>query len=127
MDASVCLQEDVGDAEQLAAFYCRLLGWKVSARDGEQWVQVRDPAGGVGLNFQAEAWYQPPTWPEGPDSQHKMLHLEIEVDDLGAAVALAIAAGGIPAPHQPVDRDQSRIRVLLDPAGHPFCLFVSGE
>jgi Glyoxalase-like domain len=115
------------DAEVTGGGRVRWTGVCIDCDDAERWVQVRDPAGGVGLNFQAETWYEPPTWPEEPDTRHKMLHLEIEVDDLDAAIALAVAAGGIPAPHQPVDRDQSRIRVLLDPAGHPFCLFVSGE
>ena len=59
---------------------------------GIGWVQVRNPAGDVGLNFQAEEWYRPPTWPEEPDGQDKMLHFEIEVDDLDAAVALAVVA-----------------------------------
>lgn len=121
----VCI--DCGDAEQLADFYCRLLGWEVTASDGAGWVQARDPAGAIGLNFQSEEWYVPPTWPEEPDAQSKMLHFEIEADDLEAAVASAVGAGATIAGPQPVDRDQSRIRVMLDPAGHPFCLFVAGE
>ena len=40
---------DCEDAESLAGFYADLFGWQVSARDGRGWVQVRDPAGGVGL------------------------------------------------------------------------------
>ena len=122
---TVCI--DCGDAEELAAFYCRLLGWEVTARDGHGWLQARDPNGGVGLNFQADERYRPPTWPEQPGGQDKMLHFEILVDDLEAAVALAVDAGGRPADWQPPDRDQRRIRVMLDPAGHPFCLFVQGE
>jgi catechol 2,3-dioxygenase-like lactoylglutathione lyase family enzyme len=122
---TVCI--DCDDAERLAEFYCRLLGWQVSASDGEGWVQARDPNGGVGLNFQAEAWYRRPTWPEVPGEQTKMLHFEILVDDVEAAVEHAIAAGAVVAPHQPADRDLSGLRVMLDPAGHPFCLFAAGE
>jgi catechol-2,3-dioxygenase len=48
----VCL--DCADAEELAQFYGKLLGWEVTARDGAEWIQMRDPASGVGLNFQAE-------------------------------------------------------------------------
>ncbi len=121
----VCI--DCADAEELARFYGRLLQWEITARDGDGWVQIRDPAGGVGLNFQAEDWYVPPTWPEAPGAQDKMLHFEIQVDDLESAVAHTVAAGGMIASHQPDDRDQERIRVMLDPAGHPFCLFVNGE
>ena len=45
-----------------------------------------------------------------------MMHLDIEVDDLDAAAAAAL--GARVAEYQPRDN----IRVLLDPAGHPFCL-----
>src|SRR5687768_11901644 len=95
---TVCI--DCDDADGLADFYCRLLGWQVTARDGAGWVQARDPDGGVGLNFQSEHWYSPPTWPEKPPEQAKMLHFEILADDLKAAVAHAIAAGAVTAPHQ---------------------------
>ena len=48
------------------------------------------------------------------------LHLDIEVDDLEAAVAIATEAGAKVADFQP----QDDFRVCLDPAGHPFCLWV---
>jgi hypothetical protein len=60
-----------------------------------------DPAGGIGPSFQAEEWYQPPLWPEEPGAQTKMLHFDIEVDDLEAAVAYVVALGGTVAAHQP--------------------------
>lgn len=46
-----------------------------------------------------------------------MMHFEVLVDDLEAAVRLVLDAGGREAPHQPEDRDRSRLRVMLDPAG----------
>ena len=52
---------------------------------------------------------------------------EIQVEDLDAAVDQVVRSGGREAPHQPADRDRTRIRVMLDPAGHPFCLFAHGE
>jgi hypothetical protein len=48
------------------------------------------------------------------------MHLDIEVDDLPAAVERALSLGATLADFQP----QSDVRVLCDPAGHPFCLFV---
>jgi hypothetical protein len=81
-----------------------------------------DPEGGVALSFQAESWYEPPVWPEQAGSQSKMLHFEVQVDDLEAAVAHAVAVGARVADHQPDDRSQDQLRVMLDPAGHPFCL-----
>lgn len=62
-------------------------------------------------------------WPEQPDAQDKMLHFEIAVDDMKAAVAHAVAAGATIASPQPADRDHNQLRVMLDPAGHPFCLY----
>jgi catechol 2,3-dioxygenase-like lactoylglutathione lyase family enzyme len=114
--ATVCV--DCADAEAMAGFYGRLLGWEVTLRE-PGWVLMRDPAGGVGLSFQAEAAYRPPAWPEQPEEQDKMLHLDFEVEDLEAATAHAIACGATLAEYQP----QPHVRVLLDPARHPFCLF----
>ncbi len=110
---------DCADAEAMADFYGRLLGWEVTYRD-DDFVLMQDPAGGTGLSFQQETWYQAPVWPERPGEQAKMIHLDIKVNNLDAAVAHALAAGARLAEYQP----RSDLRVLLDPAGHPFCLCV---
>jgi catechol 2,3-dioxygenase-like lactoylglutathione lyase family enzyme len=114
---TICI--DCADAHEMAEFYGRLLGWEVTVGK-PNWVLMRDPAGGTGLSFQAEADYRAPAWPEPPGTQQKMLHLDIRVDELDAAVEHAVASGARLAEHQP----QPGVRVLLDPAGHPFCLFV---
>ena len=118
---------DCADADAMGRFYSQVLGWEVTARDGAGWLQLRDPDGGVGLNIQAEPTYQAPRWPDHVGDQAKMMHLELLVDDLDAAVQLVLDSGGHQAAHQPPDRDPARLRVMLDPAGHPFCLFVRGE
>lgn len=118
---------DCSDADALGAFYSQVFGWKVTARGGTDWVQLRNPAGGIGLNLQAEDAYEPPVWPERPGHQAKMMHFEVLVDDLEAAVHLVVRSGGSQAADQPADRDRARIRIMLDPAGHPLCLFVDGE
>lgn len=110
---------DAPDARELAAFYRRLLGWTVE-QDEPDWVKLSAPGGGPGLSFQTEAAYVRPTWPAGPGDQQMMVHLDIEVDDLDAAGAHAVAAGAVLADYQP----QADVRVHLDPAGHPFCLWV---
>jgi catechol 2,3-dioxygenase-like lactoylglutathione lyase family enzyme len=107
------------DARELAAFYRRLLGWAV-AMDEPDWMMLRAPDGGPGLSFQTERAYARPTWPAGPGDQQMMVHLDIEVDDLEVAGAHAVAAGATLADYQP----QDDVRVYLDPAGHPFCLWV---
>ena len=114
---------------ELAAFYARMLGWPIAveepARPGyppeDGWAQMRPPAGRVGprLNFEYEAEYRRPVWPSEPGQQHTTIHLDIAVEDLGAAVTWAIEAGAVLAEYQP----QENVRVMIDPAGHPFCLF----
>ena len=114
---TICI--DCADAHVMADFYRRLLGWEVTFSE-PKWVLMRDPAGGTGLSFQADSGYREPAWPEQPSGQDKMVHLDIKVDDLDAAVEHAVASGARLAEYQP----QARVRVLLDPAGHPFCLFL---
>lgn len=109
---------DSPDARELAAFYERLLGWSRD-EDEAHWVTLRAPDGGAGLSFQTEPGYLRPVWPAGPDDPQMMVHLDIHVDDLDAASAHAVAAGATLASFQP----QEHVRVHLDPAGHPFCLF----
>jgi len=122
----VGLAIDCREAPPMARFYEGLLGFEV--RDlGPRWAQLFDPAGGVHLNIQGEDWYEPPTWPEQPGELLKMMHFEVQVDDLEAAVARAIELGGREAPWQPPNRNRERLRIMLDPAGHPLCLFLEGE
>jgi len=113
------LNIDCADAGAMAEFYGRLLGWEITHRD-DDFILMRDPGGGTGLSFQEITDYRPPTWPERPDGQDKMIHLDIKVDDLEAAVAHALASGARLAEYQ----GREDLRVMLDPAGHPFCLFT---
>ena len=105
------------DPGELAKFYLRLLGWEVVAAEPD-WVLLR--GGGVQLAFQREPDYVRPVWPARAGAQQMMLHLEIKVDDLAEGVEHAIACGATPAEYQP----QDDVRVCLDPAGHPFCLWT---
>jgi len=123
----VGLAIDCLDAGPVARFYEQLLGFRVGDFDPPQWAQLWDPGGGVHLNIQGDPSYERPVWPEHDGSQAKMLHMEVEVDDVDLAVARALDAGGIEASWQPPDRDLRRIRIMLDPAGHPLCLFIRGE
>jgi catechol 2,3-dioxygenase-like lactoylglutathione lyase family enzyme len=107
------------DAQVLADFYRGLLGWEKGA-DEPDWVTLRPPHGGAGLSFQTEDIHVPPVWPADPGDQQMMAHLDIEVDDLATAGEHALACGATLAEFQP----QEDVRVYLDPAGHPFCLWV---
>ena len=110
---------DCADPDSMADFYGRLFGWEVTLRD-DDFILMRDPAGGTGLSFQQRSDYRPPVWPEEPGAQEKMIHLDIRVDDLDAAVGHALACGARLADHQ----GREDLRVILDLAGHPFCLFL---
>ena len=113
---------DAPDANALADFYRRLLGWTTRTEE-PGWVVIQ-PGGGAGgggtLSFQTESSYVHPVWPAGPGDRQMMMHLEIAVDDLEASVAHAVAQGATLADFQP----EEDVRVCLDPAGHPFCLFL---
>jgi len=118
------------DPRELAAFYARLLGWTVTASDparpgyppGDGWAQLRPPPGNEGptLNFEYEAQYTRPAWPSVAGQQNITQHLDIAVTDLDVSVAWALEQGATLAEYQP----QDDVRVLLDPAGHPFCLYL---
>jgi Glyoxalase-like domain len=123
----VGLAIDCADAGPVARFYEQLLGLEIRDFQPPTWAQLWDPAGGVHLNIQGEDWYQPPVWPERPGEQAKMVHFEVQVENLELALEEAINAGGTEASWQPPDRDRQRIRIVLDPAGHPLCLFLRGE
>jgi predicted enzyme related to lactoylglutathione lyase len=110
---------DAPDPRALAGFYRRLLGWTVD-QDSPEWVSLVPPGGGSKISFQAEPAYVRPVWPSGTEHQQMMMHLDVEVDDLDAAGAHAVAAGATLAAYQP----QKLVRVYLDPDGHPFCLWV---
>jgi catechol 2,3-dioxygenase-like lactoylglutathione lyase family enzyme len=105
------------DPGGLVRFYSELLGWPVVHEEPGTAV-LGVPGGSSFLVFQQATDYEPPTWPPVPASQRPMMHLDFQVGDLDSAVAEAVALGATEAKHQP----QENVRVLLDPAGHPFCL-----
>lgn len=109
------------DPQALASFYERLLGYE-RTEDSTEWVVTAPPGGGPGLSFQREEYHSPPTWPAGPTDQQMQMHLDIAVADLDEAGAHAEQAGASLAAYQP----QDHVRVWIDPAGHPFCLFTDG-
>ena len=108
------------DPPGLAHFYAEVLGWRIHSSE-EDWATIAPEKEHVYLAFQLEEDHVRPAWPAGPGDQQMQMHLDIEVSDLEAAVAAAVRLGGARADHQP----QDDVRVMTDPAGHPFCLYVS--
>jgi catechol 2,3-dioxygenase-like lactoylglutathione lyase family enzyme len=109
---------DTKDPQALASFYERLLGW-TRTQDEDDWVKLMPPEGATGLSFQLEPQHRAPTWPSG-EAEQMQVHLDFQVGDLAAATAHAVASGATLAEWQP----QDDVRVMLDPDGHPFCLFT---
>jgi len=110
---------DSVDPPALARFYQQLRGWPIGSED-PTWVTLRPHGGGAGLSFQLEPDHVPPVWPAAAGKPQMQAHLDIEVDDLAVATDVALGSGATLAAVQP----QNDVRVLLDPAGHPFCLWV---
>lgn len=128
---------DGTDARALAEFYRQLFGMSYRPGDeppppgepdpqGQDWLVLRGNGGSAfGLAFQQVDDLPESTWPDA--GQPQMLHLDTTVStvaelarqheraqDLGARVLL--------------DRSndpQEPLYVYADPAGHPFCIFVS--
>lgn len=107
------------DARELADFYVRMLGWTIE-KDEPGWVAVSPPDGVAYVAFQSSPEYERPVWPPAKGEQQMMMHLDIEVDDLDEAIEDAVSMGATVADSQP----QDDVCVLLDPAGHPFCLYL---
>ena len=113
---------DCPDATALAEFYARLLGWRI-VKSEPTWATISSGEGTTYVAFQTSPGYERPTWPSEEGSQQMMAHLDIGVSDLEAAVAHASDEGATQAEHQPNDD----VRVMLDPAGHPFCLYLDKD
>ena len=104
---------DCADPVAEATFWSGLLGGDVAHAEAEYAMVV---AGTTTLGFGRVEDHVRPSWPD--EGGRKQFHLDLAVDDIAAAEAAALALGATLAEPQPGDT----WRVLLDPAGHPFCL-----
>jgi predicted enzyme related to lactoylglutathione lyase len=117
---------DCKEPLQLAKFYAELLEWQIVPVMGGEYVDdyviIAPPGAGMGsylgITFQKNPEYTPPVWPEEPGAQQQMAHLDFIVTDVEKAVTHAVNCGATVAEKQFSD-DWT---VMLDPAGHPFCL-----
>ena len=105
---------DSSDPTALASFYRRLLDLEVFF-ESDDFVALK--GAGILLTTQRVEEHLAPNWPTGPAP--KQLHLELSVTDLDQAEAAALGLGATKADTQP---SPDHWRVLLDPAGHPFCI-----
>lgn len=122
---------DAPDVAELTRFYHELLGfgdrgtgratagasagrWVVAAAPGGQEHQDRDPVRGA---LHAAGLARSPGDAGHADAPRYLGR------GRAAGVEWAIACGATEAQNQLADRDRTRLRVMLDPAGHPFCLW----
>ncbi|HVA53453.1 MAG TPA: VOC family protein [Acidimicrobiales bacterium] len=105
---------DCADPKALASFWADLLGGAI-AYTSDDFVAVRLDQ--LWLSTVRVGDYQAPDWPDGSPPQQ--IHLDLAVDDLDEAELRALSLGARKTEHQP---SPDTFRVMLDPAGHPFCL-----
>ena len=129
---------DTTDPRGLAEFYRELFGLSYREGDeppppgepdplGEDWLVLHSPDGRPLLAFQHTDDVTASTWPERGVPQ--MMHLDTTVPDratLDAVHERALALGATLRLDRTDDPDEP-LRVYADPAGHPFCVFVSGD
>jgi catechol 2,3-dioxygenase-like lactoylglutathione lyase family enzyme len=109
------------DPAALGRFYRELLGGELDVGDPTFVTLLVRPTDTTNLAFQLEPDHVPPTWPTpGTGDQQIQVHLDVGVTSVAEAVADAVALGATEAEFQP----QDDVRVMLDPAGHPFCLYL---
>lgn len=104
---------DCPDATALAEFYHQLLGYELV----QEHASLKNPDG-PDIWFQEVEGYRPPTWPTQERGQQ--IHFDLVVPDLETGIREAIAIGATDIPDQTTDS----FHVMLDPAGHPFCLCI---
>jgi hypothetical protein len=105
---------DGPDPAGLAEFYRELLDLEVFF-ESDDFIALK--GAGVYLTAQRVEDQQPPDWPSA--GVPKQMHLELAVDDLDESERRALAIGAVKADPQP---NPDLWRVLVDPAGHPFCI-----
>lgn len=114
---------DAGDIDAESRFWAGLLGGTVHRDEdwhsivvGDEWV----------MGVQHAPNHVPPDWPSG--LQQQQVHVDLHVDDLGAAERLAVELGGrrLQPARRPADNPDGDewFAVYASPAGHPLCFGV---
>ncbi|MFD9167323.1 VOC family protein [Streptomyces sp. NPDC059558] len=111
---------DCSDPLALAAFYQQATGLEPHPKSDADFAGLNHEDG-LFIGFQRVDDYRAPRWPDQTVPQQ--FHLDFDVDDLDEAEAWLLDLGASKPEYQP---NEERWRVLIDPAGHPFCLTAKG-
>ena len=124
---------DATNARAVAEFYRQLLGYTYRAGDeapdpdGDDWLVLRDADGVPRIAVQRVAELPPSTWPDPTVPQQ--IHLDLTVGDVGELARQhdrACSLGARVLEDRSTDQAEP-LYVFADPAGHPFCIFVSPD
>ena len=110
-----CHEEDI---PKLMKFYEQLTGFEPEIIDGETMPTLLGKH--IAISFFPVNHYYAPTFPS--PAIGRQIHLDLYVRDLPAAVCYARAIGAKDSSRQ----FHSSYHIMLDPAGHPFCLTTNG-
>lgn len=103
---------DASDPAALAEFWAAVLGWPIAYAD-ENYAMLTGPSHALGIGKVDD--HHKPNW---PDDGRKQFHLDLAADDVSAAVERCVELGAV----RPEEQPGETWVVLLDPAGHPFCV-----
>lgn len=109
---------DAKDPQKLMKFYCDLLGWEMTY-ESETFCALAAPGGGTGIGAQLVETFKAPVWPPVEGGADQGAHCDFEVTNLEASIALATRLGA----HKADDQFIENLAVMIDPEGHPFCLY----
>jgi predicted enzyme related to lactoylglutathione lyase len=110
----VVLDLECADPPALTEFYHQVLGWDISLSQPE-YAEISN--GATRILFTRREGYKGAGWPES--ASPKRYHLCMRTSDVADAVRRCLDLGASKPEFQPGD---GKWTVLLDPAGHPFCL-----
>ena len=121
--ADLLLNIDVPDMEEGIAFYTAALDLQVGRRFDSSFVELVGRDVPIYLLCKEAGT---PIGPEGGDTRRyerhwSPVHADFVVDDMGEAVARAVAAGAI-REGGTCDAPYGRLAMFADPFGHGFCL-----
>lgn len=108
-----CAVVDCADPKAMAAFYLQVIDAELLFEDETySFIGHRDQ---VNIAFQRVEDYAPLSWPAGGTQTH----LDFRVPDVAAAESELLKLGASKPEFQP---GADTWTVLIDPAGHPFCI-----